>query len=343
MRRLALVLLALLASSSSAVSVLPAQVELRVTDLHSGRVVLPDGKLVSTGDGFRSFGPSYRLTVALHNLAAVNRYVAFAVDIHGRLHRTQDGGESWMTLPSAPRLDRIVAARPNRLFATTVAGRLTTSPDAGATWRTLPLSGVHSLCALDPRNLLLSRQAAILRSTDGGQSFETVFKVPAPRIAKGSIELTCAHGGLWATLGDLGAGMSQQAYVLLSSLDGGRTWLPRLAEQYFRYWHAVARAADGPPSVPVVAPTSPSGVVIAGGCSACGAGTTNVMITRNGGRTWLAAYPKSVPPVLDNSEPIAIDFLDSRNGWLLVGAFSASPRILRTTDGGRTWAFLAEL
>jgi photosystem II stability/assembly factor-like uncharacterized protein len=342
--RLALVLLALLVSNAGATARLPVQAELRVTDLHSGRAILPSGTLISTGDGFRHWGASYRLTVPLHDLAAVDRYVAFAVGTDGRLHRTVNGGKSWSTLANVPRLDRIVAADPAHVFATTSSGRLAASSDGGTEWRMLSPAGVQSICVSASR-ILVSGPGEILRSTDGGRSFARVFEVPLRRLARGTIELTCAHGGAWATLAGLGAGMSQEAYVLLESPDGGRTWVPRLAEQYFPYWHAVARDADGPPSAPVVAPTGPAGAVIAGGCPACGAGTTVVMITSEGGRTWRAPSGNSVPAVLDNAEPLAIDFLDERDGWLVVQptAFGISPRILRTTDGGRTWAFLAEL
>jgi hypothetical protein len=325
---------------------LGVRVEIRFTDARTARIILPSGRLASTLDKGRTWVASRSLTLPLHDLAAVDRRRAYAIATDGRLFATRDGGR-WVQLSPGLRFETVVAGGPRRLFALTPAHALVVSADGGATWHD-SITRVTSICALDARTVLATRLGSIVRSTDSGRSFRQVFQPPLVR-DRGRIDLACRRAGAWATLSWLGSAANQQAYVLLSSSDLGLTWTPRLAEQYFSYWPEVRASADGPPLVPLVAPTGAATAVAAGGCNACGLGFTTVLITKDAGRSWAGAWSgapsESSPPILDGANPLAIAFGDRSHGLLVVQDLlrTTSARLLGTADGGRTWRFLGEL
>jgi photosystem II stability/assembly factor-like uncharacterized protein len=66
-----------------------------------------------------------------------------------------------------------------------------------------------------------------------------------------------------------------------------------------------------------------------------------IMTTENGGRTWLRGPPSALPPALENEGAFAasgtnIALFGKSHAWIGTGA-GAKARVLRTTDGGRTW------
>jgi photosystem II stability/assembly factor-like uncharacterized protein len=75
--------------------------------------------------------------------------------------------------------------------------------------------------------------------------------------------------------------------------------------------------------------TSPTTAFIAGG-------RNDVLVTRDGGRTWA----QTAPPIGDmDSGTGPLCFADPDHGWAVAGAFNAGPAnaLWSTTDGGRTW------
>jgi photosystem II stability/assembly factor-like uncharacterized protein len=68
------------------------------------------------------------------------------------------------------------------------------------------------------------------------------------------------------------------------------------------------------------------GAVFTGSCAPCGgSGTATLVRTRDGGATFTRRSWRGPAPT-------AVDFLDSRRGWIVVGR-----RLLRRDDGGRHW------
>jgi photosystem II stability/assembly factor-like uncharacterized protein len=66
-----------------------------------------------------------------------------------------------------------------------------------------------------------------------------------------------------------------------------------------------------------------------------------ILITVDGGRTWSRVPPASLPPAQGNEGAFAasgtnIALYDKSHAWIGTGA-AARSRVLRTTDGGRTW------
>ncbi len=117
----------------------------------------------------------------------------------------------------------------------------------------------------------------------------------------------------------------------------------------------VGRTTNGGQSWDLVSPRAPSAALTGGGVlldavsaqtawivaatpSSAG-GKTELFRTNDGGESWRKSQP--VPGL----EPVAVDFVGSRRGWLLESlgaAMGTNPvRIYRTTDGGVRWSPLA--
>ncbi len=104
-------------------------------------------------------------------------------DAHGRVHRSDDRGRSWTEVTGDLETLQIVAVRVSRggeWLASTPAG-LWTSSDQGGHWvqRTLPAGhrGVHELLQpgwMSPREVWATTNLGVLRSLDGGKSWEEV-------------------------------------------------------------------------------------------------------------------------------------------------------------------------
>jgi len=67
-----------------------------------------------------------------------------------------------------------------------------------------------------------------------------------------------------------------------------------------------------------------------------------ILITRDGGRNWTRVPAQSLPPALDNEGFFAasgtnVAVLPPNHVWIGTGA-AAESRVLRSSDGGRTWA-----
>lgn len=74
-------------------------------------------------------------------------------------------------------------------------------------------------------------------------------------------------------------------------------------------------------------------------------GLLRILTTTDGGATWNVIPPQSLPPALDNEGAFAasgtnVAVWGTHHAWIGTGA-GATARVLRSTDGGRTWAVSA--
>ena len=72
------------------------------------------------------------------------------------------------------------------------------------------------------------------------------------------------------------------------------------------------------------------------------AGQLYILRTADGGTTWTRVPPASLPPALENEGAFAasgtnVAVAGTRHAWIATGA-AARSRVLRSTDGGETWA-----
>lgn len=121
----------------------------------------------------------------------------------------------------------------------------------------------------------------------------------------------------------VGNGSASRIY---KTVDGGATWLlqfrnqdPKVFLDAMSFWDAN------------------HGIVIGDSVE----GKFYILTTSNGGGDWSRVSPNSLPPALENEGAFAasgtnIAIYGKDSAWIGLGA-GARARVLRTTDGGRTW------
>ena len=161
--------------------------------------------------------------------------------------------------------------------------------------------------------------STVLRTDDGGASWK---------------KLTVTSEAL--DFRDVDAIDEQTAYVLsigngtasriYKTVDGGASWTlqlrnddPKVFLDAMSFWDANR------------------GIVIGDSVE----GKLYVLTTSNGGRDWSRVPADTLPPALENEGAFAasgtnIALYGKRSAWIGLGA-AARARVLRTTDGGRTW------
>jgi photosystem II stability/assembly factor-like uncharacterized protein/uncharacterized membrane protein YGL010W len=314
--------------------------------------------------------PSYRIEPRPPLAASPGQFAA-ALEAHGHLVTSRDGGASWATqaakhpggfiLPwrvafSDPQVGWLVGRFEVMVLAT---------DDAGVTWSSSRVGGMGLLNAItcsDASHAWVAgrREEGLpgIAATDDGGVTWTVHAVPG-RGALHSISFPDPMHG-WAVGEDAGGDYPWPGYIVATT-DGGRSWrtqyrsdsetmrLGRVAFADDRHgWvagtlHGTASRAEG-------------GVILAtrdGGATwkvehearrplhavACtdsrhvwAAGQDGLIVaTSDGGRTWREQRSGTDQPLR------AISFSDSRHGWIVAGRDA----LLATADGGATWAEVA--
>lgn len=160
----------------------------------------------------------------------------------------------------------------------------------------------------------------VLRSVDAGQSWQTLT-IPGTE----SLDFRDVDGidADTAYVLSIGNGAASRIY---KTTDGGRTWrLQFQNEDPQAFFDAMAFwSAD-------------SGVAFSDSID----GQFVILLTGDGGRTWTRAPREGLPPALPNEGAFAasgtnVAVSGTRDVWIGTGA-AATARVLRSSDGGRTW------
>jgi|GEM_PF-1673927 len=284
------------------------------------------GAILTTYNGGKDWMRQYEGPVQVSALDFADDKHGWAVTDLGLL-KTTDGGQWVHTGRPATTADLLT---PSTGWVQ-VGSTLSLTTDGGQTWaeRTGP-KNLQSWCAHSADTLLAAAGTAILQSTDGARSWETVFQAPLEREGWRPT-LKCAAGSAWV-LYTGGAAMSHQAYAVFHTSGDARRWEPMLATPW---GSASLRTVKVEQSIDAYA--GPFDVVdeeiafFAGSCAPCdNFGTASLTRTADGGTTWLH---DNIPGA---REVLALSFVDAENGWVVVRTGDGS-KVLRTTDGGKTW------
>ncbi len=233
----------------------------------------------------------------------------------GRVFRSANGGRSWSSgRPIASRIDALtVDPRDGSILYAGTSDGVLKSTDAGRTWRRLGLApppaerflyrdeGWAYGVDLDPTDsrIVYARTipGRLYRSTNGGTTWRRLWSAP-----RGALDLAI-HPAAPTTL----YAAENQHSGIMRSTDSGRTW------------RTVARTNGSIWSL-AVDPARP-GTIWA-------AGDAGVLVTRDGGTTWL----EPGRPPAGTLYHIVVDprhadtlYLNGGGGWF------------RSTDGGRSW------
>jgi photosystem II stability/assembly factor-like uncharacterized protein len=164
-------------------------------------------------------------------------------------------------------------------------------------------------------------RGTVLRTTDGGATWANVSPAGAATLDIRDVDAIDRR-----TAYALSIGNGDQSRIFKTT-DGGQSWVTQFvspdADAFFdamAFWDADRGLAF----------------------SDSAGGVHRILSTSDGGRTWTRIAPATVPPALDGEGAFAasgtnVAVWGTQHAWVGTGAASTA-RVLRTTDGGRTWA-----
>lgn len=200
--------------------------------------------------------------------------------------------------------------------ALAIAAPTWTPQSTGATARLRGVSTVNARVAWASGS-----NGTILRTADGGGTWQTL---PIPGAEKLDFRDIDAISEQVAYVLSIGEGENSRIF---KTNDGGRTWTnqftntdPKAFFDAMAFWDAERGIAF----------------------SDSNAGQLVILRTDNGGQSWTRVPAAGLPPALDNEGAFAasgtnVATFGRDHVWIGTGAAAVS-RVLRSTDGGRTWA-----
>ena len=244
---------------------------------------------------------------SLRGVRAVSAAVAWASGSKGTVIRTADGGRTW-----------------RRLALPAPAAAL----DFRSVWAFDSLTAVVASAGEAERGL-----ARIYRTADGGRTWALAHQDTARGVFYDAVAFWDRDHGL--VLSDpVDAGGGRRRFVVLSTLDGGRTWSRTPAAGMPDALPGEAAFAAGNAAL-AVAGTTRAWFVTGG------PGGARVFHTATGGARWDVVAAPVGTPRSESAGLFAAAFATPDVGLVAGGDFTAARsgarQFARTEDGGRTW------
>jgi photosystem II stability/assembly factor-like uncharacterized protein len=266
------------------------------------------------------------------------------------VYRSQDG-EHWTAMPRTdpPIVDidfvtplvgwAIATAPPPTPVGQPVqlVGTLLATTDGGSVWRPVTTLGLWSVCFSGEREGLGASGKRIFRTADAGRSWTAVADLTINDRGPWYPTLVCAdRRNLRVQITEPYAALSHVPYLLFATTDAGATWKLEASEGY------------------TLGSTTPGGTLPLGSYP-------SLLGTLAGGSTWIltCSPPADVQDLffLDSSGTVirkekapfvacarGATFVDDAHGWTIDTSYAlvgndlrSTGRLMRTTDGGRTW------
>jgi len=239
-------------------------------------------------------------------------------------------GYLWQPVDTGTRvsLRGVHAVDDDVVWATGSDGTVLRTTDGGRFWTRfhlgagLEIRDVHAFDAQTAYVLVVTEPASVLRTRDGGGTWEELYRCPEPGAFLDSFSfLDRDHAILF---GDPIDGR----FLILVTADGGATWEP--AEAPAAEEGEAAFAASG------------TCVVSAGEHAWIGTGghVSRVLRSTDAGRTWTAT-PSTLLAGTPTTGVYSVAFRDARHGVVVGGDYTAPQEARRnaayTRDGGLTW------
>lgn len=267
--------------------------------------------------------------------------VVVAVGDNGTVVRSEDGGDTWTnsTVPplggALPSLRAVHFATPTTGYAVgstppPISGVVYRSDDAGQSWRllqSLSTVGVGVWFTSESVGHVVGRSGAgatILRTTDGGTTWETTFTDPAATQLR-AVSFSTSEIGLAVGQGALLAPGSFSGLILRTA-DGGQSWQRGSVAGDSRFPGPLASVGWASS-----AGGSAAAYAVGRGASAVSSFLGQTWRSDDDGASWIP-QPSGAAPF----ELHGVDFLDESRGHA-VGGGAEVPLILETEDGGVTW------
>jgi photosystem II stability/assembly factor-like uncharacterized protein len=181
---------------------------------------------------------------------------------------------------------------------------------------------LRGVSAVDDRVVWASGSGGtILRTTDGGASWQTLAVPGAEKLDFRDVDAIDANTAYALSIG------SGELSRIYKTADGGKTWTQQFANPDPKAFYDAMAFWD-----------ARRGIAVSDSVD----GQFVVVMTEDGGRTWSRLPASRFPPALDNEGFFAasgtnVAVLPPNHVWIGTGAASES-RVLRSSDGGKTWA-----
>ena len=278
-------------------------------------------------------------TASFRGLCVVSSEVVWASGSQGTVTRTLDGGEIWhsFTVPGAEELDfrdiQAFSADTAILLTAGLPAKIFKTQDGGRSWRLCysnETSGVFfdAMAFWDEQNGIafsdpVEGSFLIITTSDGGATWQPVSPENIPPALPGEAGFA-ASGTCMAVQGKshVWFGTGGAAARIFRSRDKGRTWeaaeTPMLSGESSQgifsltFWDEL------------------NGVAVGGDYRDPGSVVGNAVITKDGGKTWMAV--KSTPPSGFRS---CVAFIPGKKGPILVSVGTNGADYSR--DGGQSW------
>lgn len=302
------------------------------------------GWIARTDDSGKTWQTQYTSKHAVVQIFALNEQKAWAtLDIGDskslQLVKTTNGGKSWSDAGKVPSHAFLHFVSDTEAFS----GGWTTR-DGGAKWTQLsvPKDTVGEVYYHDRSNGWAVTQTAgkkftFLRTTDGGKNWKPVYSRALEGPINGAVIRSAGKNDAWIELiGD--SGMTQTSYSLFHTSDGGKSWLPVVANNTAGAGPAPGFKMDdknlhsntgSSPGTLYVVDTKTA--FLGGQCQACDNPNT-LGHTTDGGKTWVNAKPE-----LPGYGTQLIAAADAKQvWWILTG--NEQPAVMYTSqDSGTHW------
>jgi hypothetical protein len=307
----------------------------------------PSEAVLVSRDGGDSWQRSLSAKPGFWGLDVLSTRRAWAVGVTS-LHRTADGGRSWISAgePRRP-LVRVAFTSAEDGYGLTVHGRLVRTRDAGASWQPGSWSGRGSaICAVNANAVLVAGEnGAVWRTGGSGAGWQ--------RVAPGYAHVD-GYAGWFSDLSCQGTHVVEFSQMLCASACGADPSISRvrLGTEAGRKWQTIMKQVAGAAPTPThTQPASALGLPLAQAAVAGGgfcllgdslAGATRLEIScRAYGRYRRATIPGlPLPPGKSYVTVQGFGFANARTGWLVLDQYigrTTKTLVWTTNDGGRTW------
>ena len=347
-------------------------------DASHGWLALDGGVIAATADGGKDWIDEYHASqpqASIQSLDFVDAKDGFAVvswqgtptatgiPSFEDVIRTVDGGVTWsVATPTSVGIGCLDFLTPSVGYALTVNDQLAVTTDGGTVWAGVPTPGAtFTACFGTGGAGWIGTKQAVDRTSDGGAHWSQSY-VPSGVLSEGISALDrvqCFGQTAWFLL-KFGAGMNQEAALIVRTLDGGADW-QAVDNQ------GIGGPEPGTPTAPDILQAHPGPFQLTGSDSACLTSSSSVSIDVRVTTTADGGLHVTQHELAQSGEAVeaaaGLSFVSPYDGWLLLsgdllnittaanrsgvgtGAYLSgdAPQdliLLRTFDAGLSWTHL---
>jgi len=286
------------------------------TDSLHGWALSNNGVIVSTIDGGQNWVlQTSNTAAALQKLQFVDSSTGWIVGGSGTILKTTDCGQTW-TLQSSGTdvfLTGLSFVSPTEGWVCGQDGTILKTSDGGATWTPQDSAfnlGLEAIFFMNPlRGWAVGAFGTILSTTDGGATWSSQH---FERTNGGMPEVPgFTDVRFVSSLRGLVVGIERDGGIILSTEDGGATWIP----------HAPLQTTQAAGTL-----TGLTAVAFGDALHAWAVGVSGtIWATTDGGATW------TLQPIGSLELLSGVSFIDGNVGWVI----GSHGTLLKTTTGGR--------